>query len=346
MLTARRLLCSMLGGLLLWPATACAADPIEDFYKAKTVRIVVGYGVGGGYDAYARLIARHLGRHIPGSPTVIVQNMAGAGTLTAALHVAAIAPQDGTTIGAIDAALPFLPLLDPAQTRFDPLQQNWLPSPVTDTALVIVWHTAPVTRIDEAREKEILLASSSPNATSSYYARVLNDVLKTKFRIVLGYASATESLLAMERGEVHGFPSMPWSTLKSTRPDWIRDGRLKYLVQFGARRHPEVPAATPFAPDLITDPADRALLDLVVAPAKLGKPYMLGAGVPPERVAAMRAAFAAALKDDQLIADADKLHLKLDPQAPSGEQIGQLLARTLAAPPELRARLQALYAAK
>ena len=326
-----------------------AAEPVADFYKGKSIRIVVAYGAGGGYDEYARLIGRHLGRHLGGTastPNVIVQNMPGAGGMTAALHVAAIAPQDGTVIGAIDSALPFLPLHDPSQTRFDPLAQHWLPSPVTDTALLIVWHTAPIQRIEEARDKEILLGSSSPNATSSMYTRVLNAVLGTRFRIVLGYASATEAMLAMERGEIHGFPSIPWSTLKATKPDWIREGRLRYLVQFGPRPHPEAPASTPFAPDLITSEADRALLALAIGPAVLGKPYMLGAGVPAERVAFMRAAFAAMLKAPEFIADADRQRLELDPAAPSGEEVAALLARSFASPAAVRSRLQALYSGK
>ena len=332
---------------LAWAMLAAAsarAEPVAEFYKGRSIRIIVAYGAGGGYDAYARLIGRHLGRHMPGTPNVIVQNMPGAGGMTAALHVAVLAPQDGTVIGALDAALPFLPLHDPAQAKFDPLAQHWLPSPVTDTALVIVWHTAPILSLGEARSKEILLGSSSPNAMSSMYARVLNAVLGTKFRIVLGYASATEAMLAMERGEIHGFPSIPWSTLKSTKPDWIREGKLRYLVQFGPRPHPEAPAGTPFAPDLVKTEADRELLDLAIAPAKLGKPYMLGAGVPAERVAAMRAAFAAMLKDAEFIADADRQRLELDPNAPSGQEVAALLARTAASPPALRARLQALYA--
>ena len=196
----------------------------DSFYSGKVVRIVVGYGPGSSYDGYARVISRFAGKHIPGNPSFVVENMPGAGSLSALNYLVNVAPQDGTVIGAIGATLPFGPLLGEQAARFDPLKLQWLPSPGTDTSCLAVWHTTPVRTLADARNTELILASNAITGSSSLYGRLLSEVLGLKIRLVYGYTGGvTDALLATERGEVNGHPSVSWSALKN-HGAWLTDG--------------------------------------------------------------------------------------------------------------------------
>jgi tripartite-type tricarboxylate transporter receptor subunit TctC len=326
-----------------YAAPALRADPIEDFYRGKDVTIVLGYGPGGGYDAYLRLISRHLGRFIPGKPNVNVQYMPGASSLTAANYVFNIAPQDGTIIAAVSATLPFAPLLDPTAAKFDPTLAQWLPSPSSSLAVTLIWNTIPVTTIEQARQREVIMGTGASNGMASFFGRMLNALLGTKFKLVTGYqAGSAESLLAMERGESEGFPSMPWTSLKASKPDWIRDHKVNIILQYGKQPSPEL-AGVPFLGDLVKSGDDRLLYEIGMGPLDLGVPYMLGPSVPAERTAALRAAFVATYRDPALRAEAQKLNLDIDDAPLTGEEAAAIVAKSYAAPKALIDRLKVLY---
>jgi tripartite-type tricarboxylate transporter receptor subunit TctC len=307
---------------------------------------VVGYDNGGGYDTMARLIARTLGNYIPGHPLVIVQNMVGAGSMRAATYVAGGAPQDGTIIAATGPAPLFVPFIPPGADTFtlDPEKLNWLPSPASETSVVAVWHTADVRSIADAQQRELPVAANSVNGQANFYARLLNDVLGTKFKPVLGYQNGTsESLIAMERGEVLAHPSIPLTSLKSERPQWLQDGSVRLIAQYGRAPAEDVPNV-PFVDNLLSG-AKKQLFDIATAPQTIGRPYFMGPNVPPARVAAMRKAFLDTFRDTGFRVEARAGQFVIDQNPMTGEEIETLIKRAYAAPPEMLARLQALYGA-
>ncbi len=318
------------------------ADAISDFYTGKTVTIIAGYLAGDGFDLYARLIAKHLPKHIAGSPTILVRNMVGAGSLVAANFVHEAAAQDGTNIALIGSGIPFSPLLGVKEAKFDPVKLNWLPSPNVDVSGVVVWHESPTKTLDDARKRETLLATATTNSTSSFYGRLLNEVLGTKLKLIPGYNGLSPVFLAMERGEIEGHPSVTYSTLKATKPDWLVEKKVNVLVQFGRTRHPDWPS-TPFLRDEVKTDDERLLVDMAGAPLTLGRPFFLGANVPADRVQALRKAFTETYRDPALRAEAQLLRLEFADEPVSGEEIQALIAKTYAAPQAVINRLRALY---
>jgi tripartite-type tricarboxylate transporter receptor subunit TctC len=325
---------------LLTALPTLAADPIADFYKGKTLYIMCGSEAGGPYDLYARQMARHLPRHLPGNPNVIVQNMVGGGSLQAANHVLSIAPQDGTVIAAISSNLPFSSLVDTNAPKFDPLRGHWLPGPASDTATVTVWHTVPLNTFLDARNRETVMGASSPTSNPAFYGRLLVDIFKVKFKIVTGYPSSPSLFQAMERGEADGHPSATWVSLKTTYAQLLRDKKVKQLLHYGLAPNPEL-AGVPFAKDLAEKEEDKLLLDMAVGSTVLGRPYFMGPGVPPDRLAAMRKAFLDTYRDPQYLAEAEKLKLDVDPV--SSEETEAIIKRSYGAPQGLIERLQRLF---
>ena len=249
------------------------ADEVADFYRGKMVHIIVGYDRGGGYDTMAHLIAETLGNYIPGHPLVIVQNMVGAGSMRAASYVAGGAPQDGTIIAATGPAPLFVPFIPPGADTYtlDPQRLNWLPSPASETSVIAVWHTADVKSIDDARRFELPVAANSINGQASFYARLLNEVLGTKFKPILGYQNGTsESLIAMERGEVLAHPSIPLTSLKSERPQWLQDGSVRLIAQYGRAPAEDLPDV-PFVDNLLSG-ENKQVFDIATAPQMIGRP--------------------------------------------------------------------------
>ena len=318
------------------------ADAVEDFYKGKLVRVVDGYPPGGGYGAYASLIVRHLGKHIPGHPTVIYQNMPGAGSLTLTNYLYNKAETDGTYIAAVSNSAAFLPLLGNSEARFEADKFAWLPSPSTETGLLVVWHTAGVKTIQEATQKELFAGISSQNGTSGFYGRILNDVLHTKLKLLVGYPQMNDTLLAMEKGEVQAFPSAFWGSLKANKADWVREKKLILLVQYGLKPNPEL-ADVPVARDLVKTEDDRQLLDAAMASLQIARPYMLPPGVPAERVAAVRKAFLDTFADPDFKAEAARAALDLDAQPKTGEDVERIIAETYRAPQRVVDRLRKLF---
>ena len=326
---------------LLLGATDAAADPVAEFYKGKTVSIIVGSPPGGGYDALARLVAKYLSAHTPGGPSVVVQNMPGAGGIVSTNHVYTNAPKDGTVIGAPSNNAPFEPLFGTAQAKYDPTQMNWLGTPSVEVGMLTVWHETPVSSWRDARTRELTMGASGANSTPSFYARLLNETLGLKLKIITGYRGQPEALLAMQRGELDGYASVFWSALKTTRPDWITDKKVKLLVQFSLEPEPEI-AHVPFILDLVENADDRLLIEAACAPLAAGRPYLFPPGVPAERVAAMRTALMAAFTDPRFVAEASKTGLDVT-KPRSGEALAALVTRIYRdTPPALVERLRRL----
>jgi tripartite-type tricarboxylate transporter receptor subunit TctC len=321
----------------LGAASAFAQTP---FYRGKTVTVVVSSSAGGGYDTMARAIARYLGKHIPGNPRIVVSNMPGAGGIVAMNYFYRGAPKDGTLIGAMQNNTPFEPLLGTKEALYDPAKFNWLASPSVEVGLIAVWKTAPVDSIADLQKREITMGSSGANSTPSFYARLINETLGTKMKLVVGYPGQNEAYFAMERGEIDGFPSLFYNTLNTTRPNWRTEKNLKLLLQYGLERElslPDVPSAL----DLVTDPEDRLVLQAGLAEVTLGRPYLMPPGVAPERVALMRAAMEAVFKDEGFLADAKRMGLGVN--APkTGAEIQKLIEETYRMPPNVVERLRKL----
>jgi tripartite-type tricarboxylate transporter receptor subunit TctC len=326
--------------IVAWCAAPARADPVADFYKGAVVSMVVSTSAGGGYDALARTIARHIGKHIPGAPTVVVRNMPGAGGIVAANYLYAAAPRDGSVLGLIQNDPPLEPLFGTSEAHFDPTKFNWLGTPSVETAMVLVWHSVPVNSVDDLRRRETAMGASGANSTPAFYARLLNATLHTKMKVIPGFPGQNDAFLAMERGELDGYPSVFYSALSSTRPTWLPEKKAKAVVQYGPEKLPEL-RDVPFAPDLVADPEDKQLLELAFAPLALGRPLLLPPDVPAARVAALRQALMQTFADPDFLADAKKTGLQVNSPR-SGEDLLRAIARAYRAPPQIVARLRQL----
>ena len=317
-------------------------QPADDFFKGRLLNFIISSETGGGYDVLGRLVARHLAAHIPGNPEIVIRNMPGAGGIVAINYLYNVAPRDGSTFALVLNNTPFSPLLGTQQARYDPSKFNWLGSPSTEIGLLAVWHTVPVNSLTDVQKHEIIVASNGAGSTESFYAHLFNAILGTKLKIVYGYPSATAAFLAMERGEVDGYPSIFESSLMSTHPTWIKEGVLKLLLQFGPNRDPAL-GNVPFAADLMKTAEDRLLLATGVANLAVGRPFAAPPDVPADRVDVLRAALAATFADPKFLADAAIIHVPInDPR--SGPQLAQVIAETYKTPKPIIDRLRALYA--
>jgi tripartite-type tricarboxylate transporter receptor subunit TctC len=343
MTAAHRLAVAFIAAIMFCVSPALAQNekaPPNNFYRGKTVTLVISSSSGGGYDIMGRALARHLPRHIPGNPRVIVTNMPGAGGIVAMNYLYRAAPKDGTYIGGVQNNLPFEPLLGTKEALYDATKFNWIGSPSIEVGLIAVWKTVPVNSLDDLKSREISVGSSGANSTPSFYARLLNETLKTKMKIVVGYPGQNEVYLAMERGEVDGFPSLFYNTLNATRPNWRNEKNLKLILQYGLEKEPAL-QDVPSALDLVTNPEDKQLLQAGLAQVTMGRPYLMPPGVPEDRVAIMRKAFDDTLKDRAFLADARRLSLGVH-NSRTGPQIQAVLEEAYKTPPNIVARLRTL----
>jgi tripartite-type tricarboxylate transporter receptor subunit TctC len=325
-------------------ASPSKADAVADFYKGKNVSLYIGSGVGGGYDTYARVLGRHWGHHIPGKPNFVAKNMAGAASLAMTNFVNNQAPKDGTAIGAPQNIIPFEGLLrllsdDGQKAQFDSREMNWLGSAARDVYLLIAWHTAPVKTFEDLKTHELVLGSSGPNTEHSTTANLCNELFGTKLKVVTGYKGGSDVALAIERGEVQGMSGRAYSSLLSGNPDWIRDKKIRILLQFGLKPHPDL-KGVPFALDLVKNPLDRKMLEFIFTKYEILRLYFAPAGVPADRVAALRAAFDATMKDSAFLADAKKARIEIDPV--SGAEVQAMVQNLYEAPPEVVERARAV----
>jgi tripartite-type tricarboxylate transporter receptor subunit TctC len=327
----RWIVCATLAVLAAQPARA------QSPYEGKTITIVTSTGVGGVYDLTARVIARHMGRFIPGTPTLIVQNMPGGGNVLATNYMYAIAPKDGMTIASIHNAMPLHQVLDGRGVRFDAGKFNWLGSTGSENEVILVWRTAGVTTIKQAMEKEIVLGSTGSGSGLSIIPTAMNNVLGTRFKLVIGYKTSEDINLALERGEVQA-RAFGINSIISQHPDWLRESKVAFLAQAGVKRDKDLPEV-PLLTELAGSPEQRQVLKLISAPAGLGHPYLAPPGTPPERLAALRKAFAATLKDKAFLAEVDKLQIAIDPM--SDDEVGAIVAETINAAPAVVAKAKA-----
>jgi len=313
-------------------AGAASADAVEDFYKGKRVSMFVGSETGGGYDAYARLVTRHIGKFIAGHPNFIVQNMPGGGGLKVTNHLYTIATKDGTAMGTIQRGLLTSPLLEARnlQIQYEPLKFNWLGSLNTETGLIVVWHTAPHKTMQDLFEKELLVGSSSPS--TDFLPLFLNNVLKTKFKIISGYKNSVEAYLAVERGETQGRVSTGWAGDKEVLQPWMDAKKVRFLAQLGMTKHPEFPDV-PLIIDFARTEQEHQAMELILAAQLWGRPFVMPPDVPKERVAAMRKAFNDMTKDSEFLGESKKMQMDLE--VVTGEEIDSLLQRVYATPPEI-----------
>jgi tripartite-type tricarboxylate transporter receptor subunit TctC len=327
-------------------ASAAQAQDVASFYKGKTVSVVIASAPGGGYDTYGRLVARHLGAQIPGNPTVIAQNMPGAAGATAAYYVTSVAPKDGTVLGAIHPGNIIEPVLgDKRKVRYDPNSFQYIGNANPDVYVCVVRADAPVTTFEEARKTQLVMGSGGEAASTRDFPLLLNAVLGTKFKIVLGYSGNREVQLAIEKGEIHGQCGAAWSSVLATHPDWFRSGLVKVLVQEASVGSPDLDKqGVPKSVDFARTPQERQVLDLVYSQERFGRPYIMASDVPAERVAAMRKAFMDMFRDPAFIAEAKKMNLDVDPM--SGEDLQALVRRVYATPAEVVELAKAATAAK
>ncbi len=324
------------------PATT-RADEVADFYKGKSITLAISVGEGDGMDKAARLIARHWTNHIPGHPSIVPKNMPGAGSLRAAAYLANQAPSDGTALGAIIPAFVLQQLLGSAAVTFDASKLNWLGSSNTSNSTIYVWHTTGVKTLADATKTQVLLGGTGAGSNSVLYPSVLNNVLGTRFRVVMGYRSSPEATLAMTRGEVQGHGGETFNTLMTNHPDWVTDGKVNILVQLGETKEPgfeNIPLTTEFA----KDQASRDVLAVFNRQIALGRPYLAPPGVPAERVAALRASFAATMQDPAFLADAAKMRLSITPTP--GEKLQNLIAALIGTRADVLARTKAALETK
>jgi len=323
-------------------APAAAQDDVAAFYKGKVVRLILGVGVGSGYDINARVLARYLPKYIPGNPSVIVQNQPGAGSLTMTNQLYAGGPFDGTAIGASFNGLPTAPLLQPAGARFEAVKMNWIGSSNRETQVMYVWDTAPIRTLDDLKTTAMIVGAQAPGSTQYDYPKLAEKLFGWKFKIITGYESTPKIHLAMERGEVNGTWAN-WSTLKAIAESWVKEKKIRILSQWALRKHPELPDVPLILEQAGTDEQKQAL-NLALARLEFGRPFFMPPNVPPERVAAIRRAFDAAMKDKDLLAEADKLKIEIDPL--SGEQVAALIEQLYQTPAETVARVRDAMAPK
>jgi tripartite-type tricarboxylate transporter receptor subunit TctC len=322
--------------LLLIGVQAHAQDDATAFFKGKTLRIVVGSGVGSGYDITARTLARHMPAHIPGNPTIIVQNQPGAGGAIMTNSLYAAGPFDGTAIGAPFNGTPTMPLLQPQSVRFDAAKLAYLGSTNRETQVMYVWHTVPVTTLDDVKTTELVMGAQAPGSTQYDYPILLDRLLGYKFKVITGYESTPKIHLALERGEVQGTIAN-WSTLKALNSNWLADKQIRLLAQWGLKKLPELPDV-PLIFDYVTSDADRAAMKLMVARLEFGRPFFLPPGVPADRVEALRRAFDATVKDPAFLADAAQAKIDIDPL--SGEAVQTLVEEVSKTPADIVARVR------
>jgi tripartite-type tricarboxylate transporter receptor subunit TctC len=319
----------------LAPARA-SADEVADFYRGKTISVLIGVGAGGEYDTIARLVARHIGRHIPGHPSLVPQNMTGASGLKLMNYLATLAPHDGTAIGMISEGLPSLQAVGMAGVQFDAAKFNWLGAiaPIDET--VAVWRTAGVTTFDGARAKELITGATARGSITYTFPALLNELFGTRFKLVTGYNGGAEINLAMERGEVEA-RNNTWSSWKATKPTWLSEYKISIILQAGPRA---ADLDAPLIADLTKNPDDRRLIDLILSGGALGRPLALTPDVPPERVAALRAAFDETVKDAEFLAEAKALNFDVDPV--HGVDMQKTIERILSVSPDVARRAKHL----
>jgi tripartite-type tricarboxylate transporter receptor subunit TctC len=327
--------CLLVGLLALVPVSTARAQNVAEFYRGKSIELDISSSVGGGYDAYARLLARHLGRFIPGNPAVVPKNMEGAGGLRLANFLYNAAPRDGTTFATIYRGTVFDPLLGGKGAQFDPTRFTFIGSANNEVSVCVAWHGTGIVRFEDALTKALVVGASGPSADSYQFPKIVNGVLGTKFKIVTGYPGGNDIDLAMERREVQGRCSWSWTSLKATRRSWVAEKKINLLFQMGLFKHPDLPEV-PLVIDLATSVEDRAVLELIFARQVMAWPYLAPPGIPKDRAEALRRAFMDTMNDKDFLAEAERSALEIRPVA--GADIQKLVQQVYDTPTPIAER--------
>jgi tripartite-type tricarboxylate transporter receptor subunit TctC len=325
--------------LAVLPFSTQAQTPAE-FYRGKQVSLYIGFSAGGTYDVYARALARHIGRYIPGNPTVIPRNMEGAGSLRLANYIYQIAPRDGTAIATIGRATVAAPLFDVAAAQFDPRRLSWLGSANDEVSICAAWHASGIMRFDDLKTKEYAFGATGPTEEAVQIYKTMNVLFGTKIRTVSGYPGGNQINLAIERGEIHGRCALSWSSVKASLPHWIEMKLFRPLLQVAAAKHADL-QDVPLLMELAQDEETRSILRFLVARQVIGRPYFGPPDIPADRAAALRKAFIDTLNDSDFLAEAEKAKLEINPVP--AERIEGLLKELYAIPPEITRKAATLF---
>jgi tripartite-type tricarboxylate transporter receptor subunit TctC len=324
--------CVAITTVALLPASPGRAEAPAEFFKGKNVEAYVGYSGGGGYDIYARVLARHMERHIPGNPIIVPKNMPGAGSLVLANWLYNVAPKDGTAFGMIGRGTAFDPLLGSTKAQFDAAKFAWLGSMNDEVSVCVAWHTTGIKTLEDARKNELVVGGTGGAADTDQFPKVMNGVIGTKFKLVTGYPGGNEINLAMERGEVQGRCGWSWSSVVATHKEWVDQKKVNILVQLSLAKHPDLPNV-PLIMDFAKTNEQKQMFKLVFARQTMGRPFLAPPNVPADRAAALRKAFTDTLKDTQFLAEAEKSKLEIN--AVSGDAVQKIVQEAYQTPKEV-----------
>jgi tripartite-type tricarboxylate transporter receptor subunit TctC len=323
---------ALFGSLMTAPA---GAQSVADFYRGKQIILMVGSSPGGGYDAIARMVARHLGKFIPGNPSIVVENTPGGGSITMSNRIYRSAPQDGTVMGLVQRGVLLAQLIKQPNVQFEITKFNWIGSVSPDTSLVVSWHTAPVKTVQDLFDKQLIVGGTGATSDLESSARLLNATIGTKFKIVSGYPGQADVLLAMERGEIQGTADWSWSEIKTRDATYLKDKKINLILQNTLKKAADLPDV-PLAGDFIKDDTDRKVADIYFGLKQVARPILAGPGVPADRLAALRQAFMALKGDAEF--EADRKQIGLDDPTPASE-IENFVKLGASASPEVVRRL-------
>lgn len=317
------------------PSVLAASSPVEDFYKNTQMNLIISSGAGGGYDRYGRLLARHMGKHIPGNPSIIPRNMPGAGGLKATAHMYANAPKDGATIAIVHNGMTTASLLMPQRAKFREAEFSWIGNIAEETAQCLAWRDSTIKTTADMLSKEFIVGGAGSGSNLDQYPRIINNILGAKIKVISGYKGSKQIALAVERGEVQGICALPLSTITNSKPEWIRDKKIGLLLQMGLTKDPALPHV-PLIMDFVKNEEDRMAMELILAPRKLLRPVFAPPSVPTERVMALRAAFMKTVKSNGFMMEAKKQRLIVTPM--SGEEAEEIIRKIHEVPRKVLAR--------
>ncbi len=328
-LTAGALATTVMSTVMASPALSTG---VEDFYKGRTISLIIGYSVGGGYDLYGRLLARHIAKYIPGRPTIVPQNLTGAGSLRAASYLYSAAPRDGSVFGTFGRTIATTPLLMPSNVPFDATKLTWLGSITSEVSTCVTWHSSAVKRWQDSLETAITMGGEGTGADPDVYALLYKNVFGAKWKLITGYHGTTDTILAMERGEVDGLCGLSWSTLKSRHQQLISDKLINIIVQAALKKEPEL-AQVPLATELTKDPEQLQILKLFLSTQEMARPFAAPPDIPPDRKMALISAFEQTMRDPQFLAEAKKQSMDVNPLG--AIDIEQLITELYATPKQV-----------
>ena len=331
---------AVVGAALATPfGPGAAAQSVESFYKGKTIAVLIGYSPGGLYDITARLLSRHMSRHIPGTPTMVPQNMPASGSIRAILTLYNVSPKDGTALGVVARSYAIDPIFNPISEKYDPTKFNPIGSTSSEVSVAVTWQTSPVKTFEDLYTHEITVGSTGQTDDTARFPLLTKRLTPAKIKIVTGYPGGNDVTMAMEKGEVDGRFGWSWGSIKVRSRDWLERKQINIILQMALTKAPDLPD-TPFIMDYAKTDLDKQALELIFAPQAAAWPMLAPPGLPADRLAALRKAFMDTMTDPTFVAEADKLHVEIEPM--KGEEMAAMVERILNFPPAVVDRAKAL----